>query len=71
MSDTREERETGRPIVYIREAPHATLPDELKTAPQPIYAVHDEQGNVLALAPNRPLAFAMAKRNDLVPFSVH
>lgn len=65
------ERTARRPIVYIREADRESLPDELKGATQRFYAVHDERGNVLALAPNRPVAFALARRNDLVPQSVH
>ncbi|MEM8596808.1 MAG: DUF1150 family protein [Pseudomonadota bacterium] len=58
-------------IVYVREAQTEALPDELKTAPGPFFSVHDEAGRVLALAPNRSVAFALARRNDLNPLSVH
>ena len=60
-----------QPIVYVREATRDTLPDDLRELPGPIYAVHDEDGNRLALAPDRRIAFALARRNDLMPMSVH
>jgi hypothetical protein len=60
-----------RPIVYIREAQREALPDELREAPQRFWSVHDEKGNVLAVTPNRPVAFALARRNDLRAHSVH
>lgn len=64
-------RASGQPIVYVREAERATLPDELRRLPGRIYALHDEAGNQLALTPDRKLAFALARRNDLEPYSVH
>jgi len=60
-----------RPIVYVREADRSDLPEELKAAPGRIYALHDESGNCLAIAQDRTLAFALARRNDLRPVSVH
>ena len=60
----------GRSIVYIRVA----NPDELPPDAQvdgPVYSVHDAAGNRLALAADRGLAFALARRNDLTPMSVH
>jgi len=62
---------SGHPIVYVRQAEPDSLPDELRRLPGPIYALHDEAGNRLALAPDRKLAFALARRNDLEPRSVH
>jgi hypothetical protein len=58
-------------IVYVREADRTALPEHLRKMPGKIFAVHDPEGNVLALSPDRKLAFALAKRNDLVPVSVH
>lgn len=60
-----------RPIVYIREAKRDILPDELRETSHRFWSVHDEKGNVLAVTPNRPVAFALARRNDLRPHSVH
>ena len=61
----------GQPIVYVREATPDELPDELRGTEARLYSVHDENGNRLALTPDRRVAFALAKRNDMVPFSVH
>lgn len=61
----------GQPIVYVREADPEHLPDHLKSAPGKLFAVHDMSGNVLAVTPDRMVAFALARRNDLVPVSVH
>lgn len=58
-------------IVYVREADRAGLPEHLRRMPGKIFAVHDPEGKCLALSPDRKLAFALARRNDLVPVSVH
>jgi len=58
-------------IVYVREADPEALPDELKGAPGKIFSVHDPEGTCLALTGDRRIAFALAKRNDMVPVSVH
>ena len=61
----------GPPIVYVREVTPEELPDELRGTAARLYALHDADGNRLALAPDRRIAFALAKRNDMVPLSVH
>jgi len=71
MSDFPVPNTGGKPIVYVREADRDTLPDHLKGAPGPIFAVHDPAGRCLALAPGRNVAFVLARQNDLVPVSVH
>jgi hypothetical protein len=58
-------------IVYVREADRDDLPEHLKSAPGKLFAVHDNDGKCLAVTPDRDVAFALAKRNDLVPVSVH
>ena len=60
-----------QPIVYIREVTPDELPDELRGTATRLYSLHDEEGNRLALTPDRRIAFALAKRNDMVPVSVH
>ena len=65
------QEQTGQPIVYVREAAEELLPDHLKGAPGKIYSVHDTSGNMLAVAQQRNLAFALAKRNGMAPISVH
>lgn len=61
----------GHPIVYVREVAADEMPDELKDTPARLFALHDAEGNRLALTPDRRMAFALAKRNDLTPLSVH
>ncbi len=61
----------GQPIVYVREVTPDELPDELRGTTARLYAVHDAEGNRLALTPDRRVAFALARRNDMVPLSVH
>lgn len=61
----------GQPIVYIREVAPEDLPDALRGAPGKVYGLHDAEGKCLALAPDRRIAFALARRNDLRPLSVH
>ncbi len=61
----------GQPIVYVREVTRDELPDELRGTTARLYAVHDAEGNRLALTPDRDIAFALAKRNDMRPLSVH
>jgi len=62
---------TSGAIVYVREADPESLPEHLQGAPGKVYALHDSSGNQIALAPDRRLAFALARRNDLTPLSVH
>ena len=61
----------GQPIVYVREVTPDELPDELRGATVRFYALHDAEGNRLALTPDRRIAFALARQNDMVPLSVH
>ena len=58
-------------IVYVREADPELLPDHLRSAPGKYFSVHDGDGTCLALTPDRKVAFALARRNDMLPVSVH
>lgn len=62
---------SGRPIVYVREVDRTTLPEELRSHPGALHSLHDERGNQIAIAPDRGQAFALARRNNLQPISVH
>ncbi|MEM7508474.1 MAG: DUF1150 family protein [Pseudomonadota bacterium] len=58
--------------VYIREADWQSMPPEIRGQDIKVYAVHDaESGAQLALAADRQIAFALARRNDMTPLSVH
>ncbi len=63
-----------RPIVYIRPVAIQDLPLELRQQAEGVenlYAVHDEQGQRLALVRGRELAFVLARQNDMTPVNVH
>ena len=62
----------GRAIAYVRQCQTpADLPDGIAGGPGKFYSIHDADGNRLALTPSRDLAFAVVRRNDMVPVSVH
>ena len=61
-------------IVYVRPVNVADLPAEVQAqigGLKTIYAVHDADGDRLALVRDRKLAFALARQNDLAPVNVH
>lgn len=61
-------------IVYIRHVETSSLPPEIRQQLAGIpsmYAVHDADGERLALVKDRSLAFMLARQNELTPFSVH
>jgi len=69
ISDTSE-----RPIVYVRPVPTSELPDDIRAqlgALQTIYAVHDADGERLALVKDRRMAFLLARQNDMAPVHAH
>lgn len=61
-------------IVYVRPVEVAELPDEVRqeaAGMKTLYAVHDSDGERLALVRNRQMAFILARQNDYAPVSVH
>lgn len=61
-------------IVYIRPVKVADLPADVREQAEgadQIYAVHNEEGERLALVKDRTLAFILARQNDMAPVSVH
>ncbi|WP_405405639.1 DUF1150 family protein [Paracoccus sp. Ld10] len=65
---------TSPQTVYIRQVAAATLPRDVQEqlpGVQVLYAVHDTDGERLALVQNRALAFTLARENELRPVSVH
>ncbi len=63
-----------RAIVYVRPVQVADLPSEVQAqidGLETIYAVHRPNGERLALVTDRVLAFALARKHDMAPVSVH
>lgn len=61
-------------LVYIRQVATSTLPQEVQDQLPDIdslYAVHDAEGERLALVRDRQMAFTLARQNELTPVSVH
>ena len=61
-------------IVYVRPVAVIDLPAEVQEAAEGadmIYAVHNADGERLALVRDRKLAFVLARQNDLAPVNVH
>ena len=61
-------------IVYIRAVNVDELPDEVKgqaDGRNQVYAVHNADGERLALVADRKMAFILARQNDFSPVTVH
>ncbi len=61
-------------IVYVRPVDAAELPEEVREqipGVKQIFAVHDANGERLALVKDRDMAFILARQNDLAPVTVH
>lgn len=61
-------------IVYVKAVDVTELPDEVQEKVdgfEQLYAVHDSEGQQLALVADRNLAFRLARQNDYAPVAVH
>lgn len=61
-------------IVYVKTVDVADLPDDVQGQIEGLdhlYAVHDSNGQQLALVADRKLAFRLARQNDYSPVAVH
>ena len=66
--------DTGDRTVYVKTVLVNELPQEVRDQAQgldQIYAVHDAEGQQLALVGDRKLAFALAREHDYAPVLVH
>ncbi|CAD0183795.1 putative small protein [Ruegeria sp. THAF57] len=64
----------GDRIVYVKTVEVADLPRELREQAGDLdllYAVHDSDGQQLALVADRKLAFNLAREHDFSPVAVH
>ncbi len=63
-----------RRIVYVKTVDVADLPAEVRENAgdlDHLYAVHNAQGEQIALVADRQMAFVLARQNDLAPVAVH
>ncbi len=61
-------------IVYVKVVDVADLPDAVQAEAgelEQLYAVHDSDGQRLALVADRQMAFFLARQNDYAPVAVH
>ncbi len=67
-------KEIGKGIVYVKSVLVSDLPTEVQDEVgdiEQLFAVHNAQGEQLALVANRKLAFHLARENDMQPVTVH
>jgi hypothetical protein len=60
--------------VYVRRVSVSELPEDVREQiadTDEVYAIHSENGERLALAKDRKIAFALARTNEYAPVSVH
>lgn len=72
--DTMNTPETGDRTVYVKTIAVIDLPREVRDQAEGLellYAVHDAQGQQLALVGDRKLAFSLAREHDYAPVMVH
>ena len=61
-------------IVHVKTVEVSDLPTEVQgkiEGLEQLYAVHDSEGQQLALVADRKLAFQLARQNDYAPVPVH
>lgn len=61
-------------IVYVRKVAVKDLPKDVREQVgglESLYAVHDADGQQLALVRDRATAFVLARQNDFAPVTVH
>ncbi|MEW2917479.1 MULTISPECIES: DUF1150 family protein [Ruegeria] len=64
----------GDRIVYVKTVDVADLPRDVRDKAgdlDQLYAVHDSDGQQLALVTDRKMAFFLAREHDLSPVAVH
>lgn len=65
---------SGDRTVYVKTIAVTDLPREVRDQAEgleQLYAVHDAQGQQLALVGDRKLAFVLARQHDYAPVMVH
>ncbi|MEO9651090.1 MAG: DUF1150 family protein [Roseobacter sp.] len=74
MQESFEAEPNENRIVYVKAVDVNDLPTEVQgkvDGLEQLYAVHDSEGQQLALVADRKLAFQLARQNDYAPVAVH
>lgn len=74
MHEPFEQTPNANRIVYVKTVDVSDLPTEVQgkiEGLEHLYAVHDSEGQQLALVADRKLAFRLARQNDYAPVAVH
>ena len=61
-------------VAYVKTVVVAELPDDVRAAAggrDHLFALHDSEGQQLALVAEREMAFVLARQNDMQPVTVH
>lgn len=64
----------GERVVYVKSVAVSDLPQDVREAAgdrEQLFAVHDSDGQQLALVADRSMAFILARKNDMQPVTVH
>ncbi|MBO6853417.1 MAG: DUF1150 family protein [Marivivens sp.] len=64
----------GERIVYVKPVAVQDLPDEVRHQAgdlKELFAVHNAEGEQLALVADRRMAFVLARQYDMTPVAVH
>ncbi|MEM0900825.1 MAG: DUF1150 family protein [Pseudomonadota bacterium] len=74
MEESFESMPIDKRIVYVKAVDVTDLPTEVQgqvDGLEQLYAVHDSEGQQLALVADRKLAYRLARQNDYAPVAVH
>ncbi|MQQ07987.1 DUF1150 family protein [Epibacterium sp. SM1979] len=74
MQENFENLSSAQRVVYVKAVDVAALPQDVQDSAEGrshLYAVHDDNGEQLALVADRRMAFVLARQNDCAPVPVH
>lgn len=64
----------GKNVVYVKTVAVSDLPEDVRKEAgdrDKLFAVHNAEGEQLALVADRQLAFVLARQHDMSPVTVH
>lgn len=73
MQGSSENTEGEQRVAYVKTVEVADLPEEVQKGAKgrtQLYALHDAEGEQLALVADRHMAFVLARQNDYAPVPV-